>query len=732
MGWLELFEQDVKTLNTNNNGELQSTVLVVDDEESIRETIRSFLSSENYNVYTAGDATEALEVYKSLKPGIIILDIYMPGMSGLDLLKIIRENDNQTETIVLTGHGDMNAAVMALKQNATDFLQKPVDMEVLLLAVRKAEEHMRLKNELRAYTMQLEVLFKEVRHNKEFLETIIQNSPNATVTYDRDGIITSWNDEATKITGYPASETIGSALKDIFVFDNHLISHKDGSIGQPRQNVVSQILTRKQRIRIISRNANILRNPENEIIGGIESFYDITEKAKSDRLLEKRYLQVQTINEIGKIVAVSREVKQLLEFIGSGLVKTFFESAQVSFFLYSKSRDKLVLRYTHGLASKYVLDEHPIGGEFDPGIDLIGHVFKTGEAALFAEVRKSSHFEEGLTKDPQSVYALPIKVKKRIFGIFTIENSVKMELDDADIFMLEAIAEYLAIAFERIELMEQITSQNQLLEKQASELKEALTNIESQQEIIVKQNEKMIQDLKKAGDFQKSLLPSRLPEHKNYRFSASFSPSSQLGGDYYDVFPIDERYIGVMVADASGHGVASAMLSAMFKMTLGKYAPTDLDPASVFSKLNKDFCNVLQMGDFFTAFYAIIDTRTKRLIYSNAAHPLPLLYHYDSDEVISLDSEGFLLGVMDTITYEKKQFEFSGRYRLLIYTDGLPEAIDKKERQYGEEKVKENLKKYAAQKPRDYLGFIVEDLKKYTGSDSFEDDLTLVVMDIDV
>ena len=100
-------------------------------------------------------------------------------------------------------------------------------------------------------------------------------------------------------------------------------------------------------------------------------------------------------------------------------------------------------------------------------------------------------------------------------------------------------------------MLEKITKQNVLLERQADDLKSALTKVESQKEIIEQQNNTLLQDLKKASDFQISLLPDHLPELENYTFSVSFNPSNQLGGDYYDLFMINERYVGILVADAS-------------------------------------------------------------------------------------------------------------------------------------------------------------------------------------
>ena len=94
-----------------------------------------------------------------------------------------------------------------------------------------------------------------------------------------------------------------------------------------------------------------------------------------------------------------------------------------------------------------------------------------------------------------------------IYGILDIENAEPITLDESDIYMLEAIAEYIGVSIERIELLEKITKKNRLLARQATELQQALQAVESQKEIIEKQNEQFLEELSKAGEFQKSLLP---------------------------------------------------------------------------------------------------------------------------------------------------------------------------------------------------------------------------------
>ncbi len=732
MGWLEVFKEESQLDFKQRTDKNKISVLVVDDEIQMTKAVEKYLSSENYYVYTAPTAIEALEIYNIHSPRIIITDIVMKGMNGIEFLSKIRETDSETEIIVLSGHADMKMAITALQNNASDFLLKPIDFEILLHSVKKSESHLKLKDDIKTYTKELENLFKDVHHSRDYLETILQNSPNATMTYDNNGVIQSWNEAAEKITGYAKAETIGKSVKEIFVFDNHLIDAENVDVSNVKaQSIVGQILTKNQEMRYVNRTANTLLDQGNNIIGGIESFYDITDKTNSDQLLEKRYMQVQTINEIGKQVAASIDVDDLIDFVSKRLVKTFYESANIFFLLGHGKKGALNLRAASGILINEVLIKYPLGSHVEINNSPITKVFKNGEKNLCKELKKEKKVKRVLGNDVFSSYTFPIKSNKVTYGVLHVENSEKLDLDVSDIFMLETIAEYLAISIDKIELLAKITKQNMMLEKQAKDLKMAFKKVESQKDIIEEQNKNLLSDLVKAGEFQNSLLPEYLPQIEKYKFAVSFSPSSQLGGDFYDVFMINERFVGILVTDASGHGVSSAMLSAMFKMTLSKYSSFDMNPGSVFKKLNQDFCHVLQTGDFFTSFYGIVDLHKNKFIYSNAAHPKPLLYSYKNSKIIEFDSEGFLLGAVDNgITYETKEFDFNEKCRLLIYTDGLNEEINKKNEAFGEARIKRSLKKHALTDQNDFLKALTAELKKFSGKTIFSDDLTLLTMDV--
>ncbi|MEW6265620.1 MAG: response regulator [Thermodesulfobacteriota bacterium] len=140
---------------------MEETILLVDDEEGIRKVLSLSLRDAGYKVLTAANGAEALEVFRSDRPPIVLTDIKMPGLDGIELLKRIKAVSPETEVIMITGHGDMDLAIKSLKYEATDFVTKPIHHEVLEIALRRAKEKIYLRRALKEYTENLEALVRE-------------------------------------------------------------------------------------------------------------------------------------------------------------------------------------------------------------------------------------------------------------------------------------------------------------------------------------------------------------------------------------------------------------------------------------------------------------------------------------------------------------------------------------------------------------------------------------------
>jgi signal transduction histidine kinase len=136
-------------------------ILLVDDEEGIRKVLGISLSDSGYRVLTAESGEEALRLFGEARPRVVLTDIKMPGMDGIELLKKIKEQSPETEVIMITGHGDMELAIQSLKFDAADFITKPINDEILEIALKKVQEKIALKERLKEYTEDLERLVEE-------------------------------------------------------------------------------------------------------------------------------------------------------------------------------------------------------------------------------------------------------------------------------------------------------------------------------------------------------------------------------------------------------------------------------------------------------------------------------------------------------------------------------------------------------------------------------------------
>ena len=136
-------------------------ILLVDDEPGIRKVMGIALTDLGYQVITAPDGKAALQSFECRLPSIVLLDVKMPGMGGIELLRAIKQSRPETEVIMVTGHGDMDLAIRSLKFEATDFITKPISDDALQIALKRAHERIALKEQLRQYTENLEKLVAE-------------------------------------------------------------------------------------------------------------------------------------------------------------------------------------------------------------------------------------------------------------------------------------------------------------------------------------------------------------------------------------------------------------------------------------------------------------------------------------------------------------------------------------------------------------------------------------------
>ena len=229
-----------------------------------------------------------------------------------------------------------------------------------------------------------------------------------------------------------------------------------------------------------------------------------------------------------------------------------------------------------------------------------------------------------------------------------------------------------------------------------------------------------------AFDIQRGLLPREIPQVPGFHIAGAWQPAKTVGGDYYDVFPIGDSAVALIIADVSGKGMPAALLMSNLQATTKAYASIYPSPRELCARVNRAICESISAGKFITFFYAILDAREHLLTYTNAGHNPPLIVSRDGN-CRKLEAGGMVLGVFPGAEYEQACIELREGDRLVIFTDGVIEAADSSEKEFGDERlftVMTSSPDVTATQLRDS---IMEAVTRFCRGD-FSDDVTLLTI----
>ncbi|MCB2198241.1 response regulator [bacterium] len=277
--------------------DVQPRILVIDDEPSIRSMLVQALEIGNFAVRDAEDGEQGLALLKEDRSiGVILTDLMMPRMNGMEVLEQAKQYDPDVEVIVLTGFGGHESAIEAMKKGAYDYLQKPTNVEELFLTVGKAIERRRLAQENRLYQENLERLVRdrteELLETKNFLQSVLDSSLDySIVALDLDGHITLFNRGSERLFGHTASEVEGKPATSFFKIDGGSDPSPfalEGALTQGTVQEHQRVVTRKDGEEItISISLVALCDQEGEEVGTLGISKDITEQIKLELELKK-------------------------------------------------------------------------------------------------------------------------------------------------------------------------------------------------------------------------------------------------------------------------------------------------------------------------------------------------------------------------------------------------------------------------------------------------------------
>src|SRR5258707_583443 len=247
-------------------------------------------------------------------------------------------------------------------------------------------------------------------------------------------------------------------------------------------------------------------------------------------------------------------------------------------------------------------------------------------------------------------------------------------------------------------------------------------------------------ELQIANQIQSSILPREVTRLAGLEIVARYIPMSAVAGDFYDFLVVDDRRIGILVADVTGHGVPAALIASMLKVAFAGQTAHAEDPARVLAGLNRALCGKFE-EHFVTAAYVFVDLERCVLRYAGAGHPPPILAPRvngsgDASTQVSaareVEANGLMLGLFPEATYTSVEIQLDAGNRILLYTDGITEAMNAAREEFGKSRLKEFLSVSSASASQ-FADALLLELRRWSSADAGrpqDDDITLLVLEV--
>ena len=297
----------------------------------------------------------------------------------------------------------------------------------------------------------------------------------------------------------------------------------------------------------------------------------------------------------------------------------------------------------------------------------------------------------------------PITFRKELFGVLAIANSLNPN----------------GFSEERCRLFESVCEQVGIVLNSVRQLSELL------------KKRKLDFDLSLAEQVQSVLLPKTEElAIKGLELSVNYNASQKVGGDLYDIIPLDEYRTAIVIGDVSGKGVSASLLMATCLTHLKHYVHTDATPSSILKKLNTALYQHIPKNMFITMIYAIVDTQKNCIEFARAGHEYPFLIY--NDQLVQLESPGMALGMMPEAIFNQvindEVHPFDVNDVCLFYTDGLSEADNRDDVEFSSNNVGKFLIHYKNESPQAINENIIREVHTFRQKQSLKDDLTLITL----
>jgi sigma-B regulation protein RsbU (phosphoserine phosphatase) len=234
-------------------------------------------------------------------------------------------------------------------------------------------------------------------------------------------------------------------------------------------------------------------------------------------------------------------------------------------------------------------------------------------------------------------------------------------------------------------------------------------------------------ELQVASQIQQAILPTKFPIPEGYDLAAINIPALDVGGDFFDIFSREKGICTLILADISGKGVPAALLMALSNTIIRVLSRWTRKPIEILQASNAIFIEDAGTTSFMTMFYGMLNIANSQLQYVNAGHNPPILYR-STGSIELLDSNGPVIGLMDNAQYEQKKVELYTGDVLVIYSDGVTEAMNPDGIMFSEEKLQNIIRVHHQKSAKDLIQIILQEIQRFVNGEPQSDDITIMIL----
>ena len=405
-------------------------------------------------------------------------------------------------------------------------------------------------------------------------------------------------------------------------------------------------------------------------------------------LLNEQVEDLQKLQKAAQKINTILDLDQLIDNIVNDVARSF-GCVEASIYLHDEEHGEMVMAGVHGCSVNHKGHRLKIGTE-----GMVGYVASTGQIRYAPDVRKDEYYI-GCEHDTLSEVAIPLHAGEHLVGVFTASHPELDAFPRQQLRLLQALCDHVAVAVHNARRFQSERAARETMSHEAQE----------------------------ARLMQQALLPKCSPYIPGFVISGLSIPARAVGGDWYDFIPFPDGRLGLVLADVSGKGTAAALLMSATRGMLRSLAEACCTPSEVLTKLNGLLVDDFPAGKFVTLVYGVLDPATRCITFANAGHLHPLFV--DEGGAQFLDTErGLPLG-LSCGDYSETTVVLSPGSRLVFYSDGITEAVNEAEEEYGLDR----LGRHVACQDASAVS-VVEDVRAFANGVGLRDDASLVFVGV--